>query len=239
MVQETEPEADSRVQDALIEVAAEETLDSGGSLKELKDITKELENIMPSGGGSAMGITSTAEKVPVWNTFSGRMSWILTDQIKFQIKKRHPEGHPMAGQRVFTGTAPPVVESDNKVHCWLHKDSPMREWLDGIGLEGQVCLHVPLPTELAARTHTERKHTPSFRIIQDERFRQEQREDRAIQKANLEALQTISKRIGVSAPDVSLCEVEGCVRFFDNSDDLTKHTKKDHKPKEDSTEVKV
>lgn len=225
----TEPTPDTRVQDALTEVAAEETLEGGGGLDRLKDITKELEGIIPSGGG-AMGITSTAEKVPVWNTYSGRMSWILTDQIKFQIKKRHPEGHPMAGQRVFTGTAPPTAPNTNKSYCWLHKLSPMRVWLDGIGLEGQVCEHVPMPTELAARRHTMRKHTASFEIIQDERNRQEMKEDREIRTQQLDALKVMAERVGVNSPDVSPCEAEGCARFFDNSDDLAKHTKKDHKP---------
>lgn len=236
MVQEAEPKPDTRVQDALVEVAAEETLEGGGDLKTLKDITGELEGIIPAGGG-AMSIMSTADKVPAWNTYSGRMSWLLTDQIKFQIKKRHPKGHPMVGQRVFTGVAPAVVESTNKVHCWLHKDSPMREWLDGIGLEGQVCEHVPMPTELAARRHTMRKHTASFDIIQDERNRQEMKEDREIRTQQLEALKVMAERVGVDAPDsfssiVSPCDAEGCTRFFDNSDDLAKHTKKDHKPVE-------
>ncbi len=229
MVQEAEPKADSRVQDAMVEVAAEEALEGGGGLGELKDITKELEGIIPAGGG-VMGITSTAGKVPAWNTYSGRMSWILTDQIKFQIKKRHPKGHPMAGQRVFTGVAPPVAENTNKVHCWLHKDSPMREWLDGIGLEGQVCEHVPMPTELAARRHTMRKHTASFEIIQDERDRQAMREDREIRTEQLEALKVMAKRVGVNSPDVSPCEAEDCTRFFDNPEDLAKHVKKDHRP---------
>lgn len=236
MVQEAEPKADTRVQDALVEAAAEETLAGGGNLKTLKDITSELEGIIPSGGG-AMSVMSTAEKVPMWNTYSGRMSWVLTDQIKFQIKKRHPAGHPMVGQRVFTGTAPAVVENLNTAHCWLHKDSPMRKWLDGIGLEGQTCSHVAMPTELAARRHTSRKHTAAFEIIQDERDRQAMREQNEMQKANLVALEAISRNTGTS--DISPCEVEGCVRFFDNSDDLAKHTKKDHKSKEDDIKVEA
>lgn len=201
-----------QAEDVLVDLAAEEAQAAGGGLKKLKDVTKELEGIIPAGEGQ-MQMMSTADKIPLWNIHSGRRSDILSDQLRFQLRKRFPRNHPLAGQRVYS-MKPIEAPTLPKLKCWLHPENEMRGWLDGIGLKGRTCMSDSIPTDYAVRVHVMRKHSTTYNIIVDERSKDASREENALQRAQLAAME----RIGggkAEGPKVHYCRTEGCERFFD------------------------
>ena len=220
-----------QAEDVLIDIAAEEAQAAGGGLKALKDITKELEGMIPPGQG-AMALLSTADKIPVWNVHSGRRSDILSDQLRFQLSKRFPRNHPLAGQRVYS-----MVEVEGpvlpKLKCWLHPEHEMRGWLDGIGLRGRTCMSDSIPTEYAVNVHMQRKHSTAYNLIVDERSKEVTREQNDLQRAQLAAMERLAGTAHVKehseGPKVHHCRTEGCTRFFDTERGRDMHERKEHK----------
>lgn len=45
--------------------------------------------------------TSTA-KTPIWNRHTGHQRFIPTGALRFQLGKKFPAKHPLAGQRVYS-----------------------------------------------------------------------------------------------------------------------------------------
>jgi len=222
MVQDrVQDQVQDQIQEALVDVAAEEAQQEGGTLKVLRDVTSELEGLIPKGEGT-MKLMSSAGKLSVWNRHSGRQSNILTDQLRFQLRKRFPANHPMAGQRVYS-LKPVEVPAGTKLKCWLHPEHEKRPWLDGIGLAGKTCLSDSIPTEYAARVHMRRKHTTAYDLIQDVQAREERRKDREVRQQQLEALQTMAKGQGGPAPEIYHCRIENCNRFFDSESGRNQH----------------
>jgi len=43
-----------------------------------------------------------AAKASVWNRHTGRQRSIPTGALRFQLAKKFPKGHPLAGQRVYS-----------------------------------------------------------------------------------------------------------------------------------------
>jgi len=210
-----------QIQEALVDLAAEEAQGEGGGLKVLKDVTSELEGMVPKGEGQ-MNLISSAGTLDVWNRHSGRHSHILTDQLRFQLRKRFPRNHPMAGQRVYS-LKPVDVAVAPKLKCWLHPDHPKREWLNKIGLVGKTCLAASIPTEYAIRVHMRRRHPTAYDLILDEERKEEKRKDNELRQKELEALQKIA------GPKRETYECPHCDRFFDTPQGLKLHITKEHK----------
>ena len=213
-----------QIQEALVDLAAEEAQQDGGGLKVLKDVTSELEGMIPAGEGR-MQLMSSAGKISVWNRHSGRQSDILTDQLRFQLRKRFPSRHPLAGQRVYS-LKPVDVPIGQELKCWLHPESDMRPWLDEIGLAGKSCLTATIPTDYAVRIHMRRKHPTAYDLIMDEKGKKERKEERELRQRQLDALERMA---GKAKRDSHDCAVEGCNRFFDSAQGLNLHMTKEHK----------
>ncbi len=215
-----------QAEDLLVDIAAEEAQAAGGGLKKLKDVATELEGM--TAGEGQMALLSTADKIPVWNVHSGRRSDILTDQLRFQMKKRFPKDHPLAGQRVYSLTE---VEAPTlpKLKCWLHPEHELRKWLDGIGLKGKTCMADSIPTEYAVTTHMGRKHSTAYNLIVAEQSKEVTREQNELQRAQLAAMERIGGK--TEGPKVHYCRIEGCERFFDSEPGRDLHEKKPHKEK--------
>lgn len=211
-----------QIQEALVDLAAEEAQQEGGGLKELRDVTSELEGMIPRGEGQ-MKLMSSAGKLSVWNRHSGRQSDILTDQLRFQLRKRFPRNHPMAGQRVYS-LKPVDVATAPKLKCWLHPDHEKRAWLDSIGLAGKSCLAASIPTDYAIRVHMRRRHPAAYDLILDEERKEERRKDNDLRQQQLEALQKIAGGPKRESHDCSMCD-----RFFDSAQGLNLHMAKEHR----------
>lgn len=216
-----------QIQEALVDLAVEEAKGGDGTLKELRDVTKELEGMVPT-GEAKMRLLSSADKIPVWNRHTGRQGNILTDQLRFQLSKRFPARHPMAGERVYS-LKPVEKPAGLKLKCWLHPENEMRPWLDSIGLTEKTCLTDTIPTEYAVKVHMMKRHGKAYDMIMDERAREEKRKENALRQQQLEALQALGKREGIEAPPIHRCTFEGCPRFFDTEKGRKFHERKEHK----------
>lgn len=224
------------VEEAIIDTAAEEAL-QGGGIKKLKDVTEELEGMLPRGEGR-MELLSSADKIPMWNIHTGRMSYALTDQLRFQLRKKFPGHHPRAGQRVFS-LKPVEVPVGPQLKCWLHPEHEKRGWLDSIGLVGRSCSKDKLPTEYAVRVHMRKRHSTAWDVIVDAEAKEERRRNLEIQQRQMEAMERLaSGRQEVSqveptkppnGPTVYSCRAEGCSRFFDTERGRDFHERKEHK----------
>lgn len=223
-----------QAEDILIDLAAEEAQEAGGGLKKLRDVTKELEGIVPEGEGQ-MHMMSTADKIPVWNIHSGRRSDILSDQLRFQLKKRFPANHPLAGQRVYSLKPVPMPTLPEK-KCWLHPEHEMRGWLDSIGLKGKTCMADKIPTDYAVTTHMGRKHSGVYNLIVSEQGKEETRRQTDLQERQLAAMERIGNQavgpiaeeiasdgVTLEAPTLYYCRTEGCERFFDKEPNRNAH----------------
>ena len=213
-----------QIQEALVDLAVEEAKAGEGTLKELKDVTSELEGMVPKGEGT-MKLMSSAGKIPVWNRHTGRQGEILTDQLRFQLSKRFPARHPMAGERVYS-LKPVDKPAGLKLKCWLHPDHEKRPWLNSIGLTEKSCLTDGIPTEYAVTTHMRKRHPGAYALILDEKTRAEKRQALELQQQQLEALQRIG---GGSSQKIFTCDVGDCTRFFDSPQGLKLHKTKEHK----------
>jgi len=217
-----------QAEDILVDLAAEEAQAAGGGLKKLRDVTSELEGIVPAGEGQ-MQMMSTADKISVWNIHSGRRSDILSDQLRFQLRKRFPANHPLAGQRVYS-LKPVEGPALAQLKCWLHPGHELRPWLDSIGLMGKTCMADKIPTDYAVRTHMRRKHSGVYDLIQDERSKEETRRQNDLQERQLAAMERLSGGATQEKRGYD-CPVEGCERFFDSEQGLRLHMAKEHKGK--------
>lgn len=218
-----------QAEDILVDIAAEEAQAAGGGLKKLKEIATDFEGM--TAGEGQMTLLSTADKIPVWNIHTGRRSDILRDQLKFQMKKRFPPNHPLAGQRCYS-LQPVEAPALAELKCLLHPDHKLRSWLDGIGLKGRTCMTDKIPTEYAVKVHMQRKHTTAHTIIMEERGKEEAHEAADLQRAQLKAMERLASgndsqhEVG---PTLHYCRIEGCERFFDKEAGRDLHEKKAHK----------
>lgn len=216
-----------QAEQALIDLAVEEAKGGGGTLKELKDVTAELEGMLPT-GEAKMSLMSTADKIRVWNRHTGRQGFILSDALRFQLGKRFPKNHPMAGERVYS-LKPVEKPAGLKLKCWLHPKNEIRPWLDSIGLTEKTCQADTIPTEYAVKVHMMKRHGKAYSMIMDERGREERRKEMEIRQRQLEALERMSSQPASDQPKVFHCEHEGCSRFFDSKQGRKLHTAKEHK----------
>jgi len=209
-----------QIQEALVDLAAEEAQEEGGGLKVLKDVTSELEGMIPRGEGQ-MNLMSTADKLSVWNRYSGRQSYILTDQLRFQLRKRFPTNHPLAGQRVYS-LKPVDVPATPKLKCWLHPEHEKRSWLNEIGMAEKTCQADTIPTQYAVTRHMRKKHPAAYDLILHQQAEDEKKRERQLHQQQLEALQQIAGG-NTQQHKTFDCRIEGCPRFFDNEPARNQH----------------
>ncbi len=98
------------------------------------------------------------------------------------------------GQIVFGYAPPPNIEPvvGNQIRCLLHKDNPIREHLNTIGLRGRYCSKEGyLATDFDLARHMQKSHGGENRIIMDNKASVERATDReAAAKATDAQMQT-------------------------------------------------
>lgn len=132
---------------------------------------------------------TSAGYMPVYDRVTGDPSIINRNMLPNVLKKRNPQ----TGNLVFTmrdpGFRPPV----GTYKCDLHKDSPLREKFDALGMA--TCRKANLKTEWDKMRHMQRRHSQENAMHKEDEYKTdrdeakaERKEDRDFQKKLLEQL---------------------------------------------------
>jgi len=122
-----------------------------------------------------------ADHIAVWDTKTGEESWILGYRLKEQLKKTHEDG-----TRAFTTHKPDFEPKRGTVRCLLHPGDPNRARYDGMGLP--TCGKSNLVSQYQLERHMRGCHHDEWEAIEKERVDTEKAEDRATQRAMMEAI---------------------------------------------------
>lgn len=139
--------------------------------------------------------------VKMYRTDTGEECLTNRNMLLTQLRKKHPEDHPMAGQRVFSLERVEVSKVKREEHtCMLHPESPQRAAFDDLSLP--YCRKSNLVSAFEAQQHMQNKHPREWAVIESMRRDAERQEDRQFQKSILD-LATSGKAVG-NAPDSGL-----------------------------------
>ena len=142
--------------------------------------------------GNRMGFTSTAvDRVTIYRTDNGEPCTILTNMYAKTIRKRHPQGHPLAGQKVFSDS-PTVPYKMGIYPCFLNPNSSERDSADEAGLAGIVCTADKLASQYDADEHARHRHGREYRAWQEYRTRRDAEEDRRLRREEIEAMKAMA-----------------------------------------------
>jgi len=126
------------------------------------------------------------------------------------------------------------------VKCFLHKDSPDRELMNSLGLQGKVCLAGQLANAYAKYIHETGKHVKTWDIYQKhvsdkkeaEAIERQDRQFEATMAQNAAILELARGNQGAAHPEATFaCEVEGCVGFEGTAAQVRGHKMGAHKEK--------
>ena len=209
-------------EDAAIEAAVEQ-LQLGG----VQQVVQYAEDVRSAIGDGTMTLDSTAGKVRIYHRETGVHSDVLTDQLRFQLKKRFPKGHHMAGELVFS-LQPTVEPPRGEVMCLLHPKHPERTYLNSIGLRGKYCNSAHIMSEFDLEGHMAHRHSKEWRIITRAREQEHEEEGRQLLRQQTELLAKMSG-IPAVAPTIYSCSEPDCSRFFDSAQGLRMHVTKEHR----------
>lgn len=161
-------------------------------------------------GLTAQGRGRTTEhKVAIYSTMDGTTSIVTTDMLAKKLKPKNGAKafaiDPPPGKQYVTDevTGFPRLVNPGARKCLLHPEHPDREWLDGIGLAGKFCMNPTggkpggkenIPNEYEQRLHMERSHRQEWKTIQEAKVERDRQEDRALQRAQMEAMTTLAER---------------------------------------------
>ena len=177
--------------------------------------------------------SSEGDRVTIISTIDGEPRQIPSLMLAKTLKKKRPDGKrafelvdPQTGK--VTGPVPEYV--GGKVPCWFNPKSEKWDLLQEIsGLRGFQCASESLASEFDAEMHAKNRHSRRYGVAQDAFARREREEDRAIQKASIDAmLKVAGERSAPNAPALFHCRTEGCARFFDSEQGRTIHEGKPH-----------
>lgn len=124
---------------------------------------------------------SSAGYVYVWDTRTFERGTVLYYMLASVLRRRREDG-----SFIWTTNDPKQLPWRGKLKCLLHKDSPDREEYDRMGFG--VCRRQHIPNAFEVKQHMLLKHPKEWKAIEDLRKDRERQEDRATQKALLEAV---------------------------------------------------
>ena len=123
--------------------------------------------------------------VPAWRRDTGEFVLIQKSQVGRHYEDVIPEGHSLAGEKLFTFTDPKIERSKGTIWCRLHKDHADRPAMDALGMP-PCYKRGPFWSEAAAESHLRGKHADSYALLQSQkeqasRERSEKREEGMLQ----------------------------------------------------------
>ena len=123
--------------------------------------------------------------VRLYHTETGDMSLCNRSWLKFQLKKKLPNGQP-----VFTIKKPASGPPKGQFKCHLHADDANRAEYDQMGLP--VCIAGSLKSEYERDRHLQVKHPTAARTITRIREDVEKQRTERLQEAQLKAMEAIA-----------------------------------------------
>ena len=132
---------------------------------------------------------TSAGYVTIYDRVTGDPSIVNRNMLPNVLKKKNPE----TGSLVFTLRDPGFRPKQGTYKCDLHKESPLREKFDELGVP--TCRKSNLKTEWDKMRHMQRRHSQESAAFKEDEYRAEREEekafkaeDRAFQKKLLESL---------------------------------------------------
>lgn len=208
-------------EDALVEARIDEiktTRDHGFVLPADSEVDAHL--------AAPMSMTSTAaDRAIIYDQRTGEPREVLVNMLAKTLKKKDN------GKRVFDVSPPAGVKyTQGTIPCWFNPASEKFAEIQAIpGLAGFECPAAHLASEFDAELHAKHRHDRRYARVKDYMDRKERDEERAIQRASVEAmLKLAGGAAGNAAPAIFACRVDGCARFFDSEDGRKIHESKPH-----------
>lgn len=116
----------------------------------------------------------------VYDIRNGDRSLVNNNMLARQLEKKDPE----TGARVFTTRDPGYRPVAGTSVCWLHESHEYRKYADEFGLP--KCRKHNIPSTFQAREHTRKRHPQEYAAINDAVRRDQEAEDRRVQRQLLE-----------------------------------------------------
>lgn len=135
----------------------------------------------------------------------GESRLVLLNDLRRDMAKTLPTGGRAFWHESLGGEVP--KQRLGEILCWLHPESPDREWLDTVGLVGLECNdgnkqaknHSTFISVMEMEKHVERKHPMTWATVERARVEQRRLEDRATADRQFEAMMAMANR---GAPQV-------------------------------------
>lgn len=143
------------------------------------------------GGGLDDGMTPKELTDAGWSYIYHRATGLRSkvNNNGLQWKLRHKDA---LGNYIWSATPPEVEPRQGTYKCLLHPDDPNREEYDRLGFN--TCRKSNLASLFQVRRHMQKRHKVEFEAIEQAQKDAERSEDRASQKAMMDAI------AGMSAP---------------------------------------
>ena len=129
----------------------------------------------------------SAGYVYIYDTRTGERSLTNRNMLPTQLKKRREDGTP-----VFTTIRSAMQPARGTHRCLLHPDHPDRAKWDALALP--ACRKANLTSPHEVRLHMQHRHRREWEVIEEERKRQAQEEERAFQRAIIDAAKSASAK---------------------------------------------
>lgn len=138
--------------------------------------------------------------VTVYSTLNGTPSTILRSMAPKVLSKRLSASpdvpQEMWGKLAFS-LRQTIATKDPMFPCDLHPESPMREWLDSVGVD-TIC-NKKLSSAFSKRRHRETRHKHEDAQIKDAEQRELDAEQREFQRATIEMMRSQARRTNVKS----------------------------------------
>ncbi len=117
----------------------------------------------------------------VWDSRTFEWAPVLYYMLPEVLNRRRKDG-----SFIWTTTDPHQLPKRGTLKCFLHEDSPNRKEYDSMGLRS--CRKSNIINAYEVKQHMLKKHPKEWQALEDKRKEEERQEDRAHQRAMMEAI---------------------------------------------------
>lgn len=135
--------------------------------EERRDLLSQVDGIEQD--ESEIQFIDTSPRRPmaiIYATLDGEPLVVTRKRARILFQRRLPDGRPMFRAPQEDGSRPASVPEYKKGNekCFLHKNSPDRELMDSLGLQGKFCPAGQLANAYAKHIHESQKHVKTWEI---------------------------------------------------------------------------
>ena len=127
--------------------------------------------------------------VYIQHQHTGRVHEVPPTMLRSHLKQRFPKNNPYVPDELWStnvwkqvAAGTPHTQTGQKLKCWLHPESPMRQQCDALGFTHLRCPQDHCPHMAALDRHMESKHPSVYKAYE----RDKAEKDRERQKHNQE-----------------------------------------------------